>query len=158
MFPAHASGGCNIEADELYQRFKAYRLQINTAKRLEQLNVFFSTNFIRYYEEKLRQAAGKNAKQRYLNQYWYNLTTADDVIIVFDYDMRCTGALSVLQLISVLQSTVASNDPTIELWQVNVYYTMENGHWLINSFEYQPYRQRATEMDREAKDNFFTLD
>ena len=86
--PCLSNAQCDIEADKLYENFKNYRETINSASRLEDLTGYFSKSFNQYFSNKLATARGKNSKQRYLTQYWDNLNTAGDIVIVFDYSMK----------------------------------------------------------------------
>ena len=78
-----AKAACNIDNNEFYNSFKSYREQINTASRLEDLNHFFSSNFNQYFTNKLDAADNDTLNRQYLTQYWDNLNTAKDIVIVY---------------------------------------------------------------------------
>ena len=95
---------CQTEPAAVYQHFKNYRLKLAHATRLEQLSPFFSSRFNQYYLEKLSPGNNDHVAQDYLKQYWLNLNTAQDIVIVYEYALHCTEAATILQLTTILGS------------------------------------------------------
>ena len=155
--PYLASAKCDIETNNLYELFKNYREQINTATKLEDLNVYFSQNFNQYYSDKLTHARGELSKQRYLNQYWDNLNTTKDVVIVLDYSVRCDKGNAALELVSILNIDQPNEGQEVELWNVIINYVKDKLDWKIDSFEYKKLDSRKNYLATEIKDNFVLI-
>jgi len=156
--PCLGNAQCEIKTDNLYEQFKNYRENINTASRLEDLTGYFSNNFNQHFTNKLASASGKTGKQRYLTQYWDNLNTAKDIVIVFDYSVQCIKNNANLALVSILSSANASEGREVELWNVKINYTSENIDWKIDSFEYEKLGPRKDYLATEIKNNFVRID
>lgn len=130
---------------------------INTASRLEDLTGYFSNNFNQYFGNKLASAGDKVSKQRYLTQYWDNLNTAKDIVIVFDYSVQCNKNDAILALVSILSSANATEGQEIELWNVKINYLNDNLEWKIDSFEYEKLGPRQNYLATEIKNNFVLI-
>lgn len=153
--PVYAA--CQIDSQKFYAFFKQYRLEINSAENLSQLSRFFTTNFNQYYEEKIAAAKNESFRQRYFSQYWDNLNTAKDVVIVYDYSAACDQNSSTLNLISALNENQNYPSVNIDLWSIAVHYNFENNHWRIDSFEYNKLPSSKNFLNKAIVDNFFTL-
>ncbi|WP_455200129.1 hypothetical protein [Kaarinaea lacus] len=152
-----ADAKCEINADNLYEQFKNYREHINTATRLEDLTNYFSQNFNLYYSDKLANARGEASKQRYLTQYWDNLNTLKDIVIVFDYSAKCDKGIATLALVSILDTNQSDEGQEVELWNVLIDYTQDNHAWKIDSFEYKKLGSRKDYLATEIKSNFVRI-
>ena len=152
--PLASYADCHEEADAFYQRFKAYRQHINTASHIADLTPYFSNTFIQYFEVKLLAADSDDEKRRYLTQFWDNLNTAKDIVIIFDYSVQCFNKKTNLDLIAVLDTNQGKDHQTIKLWKVGVSYVLEQDTWKINAFEYQEYNKPEKYIATDIKDNF----
>lgn len=152
-----ANAKCEINTDNLYEQFKIYREHINTATRLEDLTNYFSQNFNQYFSDKLANARGETSKQRYLTQYWDNLNTAKDIVIVFDYSAKCDKKNATLILVSILDTNQSGEGQEVELWNVLIDYTKDNHEWKIDSFEYKKLGHRKDYLATEIKNNFVLI-
>ena len=157
VVPGVAHAKCEINADNLYEQFKSYREQINTAARLEDLTIYFSQNFNQYFTDKVTHSRGKISKQRYLNQYWDNLNTAKDVVIVFDYTMQCDSTKTSLVLTAILNTNQSNEGQEVDLWNVTINYTKDDPDWKIDSFEYKKLGSRKNYLATEIKNNFVII-
>jgi hypothetical protein len=156
--PCLSNAQCDMNADNLYEKFKNYRETINTASKLEDLTGYFSQNFNQYFSGKLTTARGNHSKQRYLTQYWDNLNTAGDIVIVFDYSMKCiTRNIVSLALVSILSQTDTSEGQEVELWSVKINYSREHLDWKIDSFEYETLGPGKNYLATEIKNNFVRI-
>ena len=158
--PGLAHGDCQFDAAGLYGSFKKYREQINSAVKLEQLTPYFSTAFNRYYTSKLENPELLDSKTRYLTQYWDNLNTAKDIVIVYDYSVSCDTpgeSAAVLTLLVVLDQPDAAAQSIVDLWNVKIHYVNEDAHWLINSMEYTKSRSRRSYHESQIVDNFVVV-
>jgi hypothetical protein len=155
--PCLSNAQCDMNADNLYEKFKNYRETINTASKLEDLTGYFSQNFNQYFSGKLTTARGNHSKQRYLTQYWDNLNTGD-IVIVFDYSMKCiTRNIVSLALVSILSQTDTSEGQEVELWSVKINYSREHLDWKIDSFEYETLGPGKNYLATEIKNNFVRI-
>lgn len=149
-WPAWAQ--CAMDTDGLYGLFKRYREQVNTASRLEDLTAYFSSAFNGYYAAKMPYAPNGS---RYLTQYWENLNSAKDIVIIYDYKARCMSAdRAGLSLLAILNKPSAPPQPQVDLWNVTVHYVREGGQWLIDSFEYHKSESQRMFSESEIVDNF----
>jgi len=158
-FPSHSFADCAVERETIYRQFIDYREQINTASRLEDLTGYFSENFKQYFTAKLGSAAGETNKNRYLAQYWDNLNTAKDIVIVFDYSLRCdkNNNKASLSLVAVLSSNGVTEGQEVELWNVTVNYLNENQQWKIDSFKYKRLGPNQKYLATGIKNNFVLI-
>jgi len=153
-----ARAECNVDSNTLYKSFKRYREQINNATQLEELTRYFSENFKQYFTNKLASADNDDARRTYLTQYWNNLNTVRDVVIVFDYTAHCEHNDAVLKLISVLSPlTTSKSGRKVDLWSVTVHYINEHNQWKIDSFEYVRLNGRKKYQEADIKDNFVKI-
>lgn len=162
LLPVLVCADCEIDAANLYASFKKYREQLNSASRLTQLMPYFSTAFNRYYSDKLENSESEDNKAHYLTQYWNNLNTAKDIVIVYEYSVDCerakdknkTAGAAVLSLLVILDQPGVAALSTVDLWYVNVYYVNEAGLWLINSIEYTKSPSPRIYHEKQIIDNF----
>jgi hypothetical protein len=147
---------CHVDANALYKSFKSYRQQINTATKLEDLTHFFSANFNHYFTNKLESADTDEIYNTYLTQYWGNLNTAKDVVIVINYSVHCQNSDARLVLVSILSGT-ATKGSKVDLWNVTINYIHENNDWKIDSFEYEKLNARHKYSETDIKDNFVKI-
>lgn len=158
LFTTSASAACNTDANHVYEKFKEYRKSLDKTRRVEQLSPFFTQGFKQYYQIKINKTRG-SSKKRFLNQYWDNLNTGRDIIIVYNYLVRCTQNQALLVLDAVLDknSTGSLDASKVDLWNVTIEYQWEQEQWLIQDFAYkkspQPHKLDSTKI----KDNFFRL-
>jgi hypothetical protein len=158
-WPWSASASCDIDADSLYEQFKTYRRHINNANSLSELAPYFSTSFNQYYRNKLQSTTDQSASRRYLTQYWDNLNTAKDVVVVYDYSMRCRDSTAILELVAVLSPEKYDTGNKVDLWGIKIHYINENKNWVINSFEFEILNNgnNGTEIVNGTTDNFFSF-
>ena len=152
-----AQADCHVDANALYKSFKRYREQINTATKLEDLTQFFSANFNQYFTNKLESADSDDVYHTYLTQYWDNLNTAKDIVIVFDYSAHCHNREARLALASILSSETATKGLKVNLWSVTVNYISEDNQWKIDSFEYEKLHAGQKYSATDIKDNFVKI-
>jgi hypothetical protein len=152
-----AQADCQVDATTLYKSFKHYRQQINTATKMEELTHFFSANFNRYFTNKLESADSDDVYQTYLTQYWDNLNTAKDIVIVFDYSAHCHNSAAHLVLVSILSSEPATIGSKVELWSVTINYINESNEWKIDSFDYGKLHAGRKYTTTDIKDNFIKI-
>lgn len=131
-------------------------MQLNHADQFEQLSIFFSKRFNRYYQDKINKA-GRLAKQRYINQYWDNLGIGQDIIIVYDYRVVCIKQRPALQLTAVLDNKTTLTKSAVDLWKITVHFRNENHQWLIEQLEYEISRSQKQLSESSIKDNFLIL-
>lgn len=149
---------CHVDNNTLYKSFKHYREQINSATKLEDLTLYFSENFKRYFTDKLESADNDDARRAYLTQYWNNLNTVKDVVIIYDYTAHCSRNKAHLKLISVLSPlTTGKSSRKVDLWSVTVHYINEHNKWKIDSFEYVKLNSRKKYPEADIKDNFVKI-
>ncbi|MCI0504555.1 MAG: hypothetical protein L0Z73_00450 [Gammaproteobacteria bacterium] len=156
-WPPAVNAACAAEREKIYRLFIDYREQINTASRLEDLIPYFSDNFNGYFSNKLESARSESAKSRYLAQYWDNLNTARDIVIVFDYSLKCINDNARLTLVSVLSSNGVNEGQEVELWTVTINYLAENQQWKIDSFEYKKLGPDQKYLATGIKNNFLKI-
>ncbi|KPJ95013.1 MAG: hypothetical protein AMJ53_03890 [Gammaproteobacteria bacterium SG8_11] len=145
------------DANSVYAAFKQYREQVNSATHLEQLSPYFSTTFNQYYTAKL---ASEKGSTRYLTHYWDNLNTAQDIVIVYDYAVRCSGKennQATLTLLAILNQPSTTPQPQVDLWMVKIHYVKEDQQWLIESFEYDKSRSNEVFEENQIVDNFAVI-
>lgn len=155
--PSAVYAACAAEREKIYPLFIDYREKINTATRVEELTPYFSGNFNGYFSTKLESARSETARSRYLAQYWDNLNTAKDIVIVFDYSLKCTNDNARLTLVSVLSSNGAQEGQEVELWAVTINYLAENQQWKIDSFEYKKLGPDQKYLATSIKNNFLII-
>lgn len=147
---------CQIDAHMLYETFKSYRAQVNTATRLEDLTSYFSGGFKQYYTEKLANPENRNKQTRFLTHYWDNLNTAKDIIIVYEYSAQCQQQNATLELLVILDQPGQSTRQ-VDLWKVKIHYTNEKSSWLIDSIEYEKSDSQRTFEEQQIIDNFAVI-
>ena len=173
-----AYGACTTDRDAMYKVFKSYRQHLNTVKHIDELKPYFSISFNEYYLAKLAKLQNKPGYDRFFTQYWDNLNTARDIVIVFDYTARCVGNSPALELIAVLDTTSNDRDirngtdstlvnstvenstvenSTVELWRVRVYFEYEQSGWKIDSFEYRKNGAARQYLATDIIDNFVLI-
>ena len=160
LFPLFTYAQCQTQAQSLYGAFKTYRERINSATALEHLTGYFSANFNSYYTGKLANAENADSKSRYLTQYWDNLNTAKDIVIVYDYALTCKTRdqdRAILTLLAILDQPYAVVQPRAELWAVKIHYVNEGQQWLIDSFEYEQSRIERAFEEQQIVDNFVVI-
>jgi len=155
--PLPGFSACNVEPQDMYQLFVDYREKINSAGSLEDLTKYFTDNFNQYFQTKVENARNRISKGRHMARYWDNLNTAKDIVIVFDYSLTCEQQLSKLALISVLESSEASEGQEVELWRVTIRYHFEHKLWKIDSFEYKKLEQEKKFLATDIKNNFAVI-
>ena len=162
VLPRVVKADCEIDAVSLYASFKKYREQVNTATTLEHLTPYFSTAFNQYYTTKLENPESSDSKTRYLTQYWDNLNTAKDIVIVYDYSLGCAlggnknvnAGITTLQLLAVLDQPAVAGQRKVDLWTVKIHYVNEGQRWLIDSMEYGKSRSKRNYDESQIIDNF----
>jgi len=155
--PLPGSADCSINAEDLYAQFKSYRQQINTASRIEELTPYFSREFLQYYDLRLAGADNELEKRRNLTQFWDNLNTGRDIIIIFDYSVQCVHTKAILSLVAALESNQHRESTTVQLWHVRISYMMDDSLWKINAFEYETLNNGKSYLATDIKDNFVMI-
>ncbi len=148
---------CGTDADTLYAKFKEYREQLNQSSNIEPLSKFYSGNFNLYFTDKMNSAKSEIIRQQYLNQYWDNLNTANDIVIVFDYSTQCTDNQVSLLLVTILDNTNVVEGQEIELWNVAVNYVKDKDGWKIDSITYEKRANSQKYLASEIKSNFLKI-
>lgn len=168
LFARPSMAECLSDANAMYDAFKMYRQQLNTAKHIDELKPYFSDNFNQYYGRHLENRHRQPGYNRFLTQYWDNLNTARDIVIVFDFWARCINNTPALHLVAVLDNTAVNKadngaaNGDVKLWQVTVYFMYEHNNWKIDSFEYRKLQRRTSKSSRQYTapdiiDNFVNI-
>ncbi|WP_455208023.1 hypothetical protein [Kaarinaea lacus] len=148
---------CAVDSDKLYKLFTDYREQINTASKPEDLSAYFSENFNAYFTNKMNTARNETTRGHYLTQYWDNLNTAKDIVIVFDYTLTCDNNSANLALVSILSSNGTTEGREVELWNVAIKYLREDRQWKIDSFAYERLGSNQRYLATDIKNNFVLI-
>lgn len=163
--PQSVFGACGASQDSLYSVFKSYRQILNTDHQIDDLKLYFSTNFNEYYQTKLLATQTDSTYKRFLTQYWDNLNTARDIVIVFDEHELCRKNTARLELVTTLDtgtrdpasSNGADDGANVQLWRVRIYFVREAGHWKIDSFEYRKIHAAGKYLASDIIDNFVLI-
>ena len=145
----------NADRLHLYQRFVDYRKAINRARVPDDLAIFFSPQFINYYQRQWRQAQSDDAKNRALNQYWDNLNSAADIVSVYNRRVNCKKDNAILSLIASLRSDLPEIGGTIGMWRIQIEYTYGPDRWLIDNFEFNKLKTAPKQL--RLLDNFVVI-